>query len=175
MVDKLLTLARLDPQGTSNSNELTNLSKVAEEQLSELGIEALDKHIELSLDGKCQCCVRGDPSMMGVLIRNLVENAIRYTPEHGTVSMKIDEQENHCDNEKENHCHIVVEDSGPGIPEDQFENVFKRFYRVSEENQKGTGLGLALVQRIIEIHKATIEFGKSDLGGLKVEVCFPKK
>ena len=166
MVEKLLTLARLDPQGSLYSNEDIDLSRIAEEQLSELGVEALDKNIELSLDASDKCIVRGDQSMAGVLIRNLVENAIRYTPEKGTVRVKIESKKNMCD--------IVVEDSGPGIPEDQFEKVFKRFYRVSEDGQKGTGLGLALVQRIIEIHKATVKLGKSELGGLKVEVLFPK-
>lgn len=174
MVEQLLTLARLDPQGTSNANEITDVGKVAEEQLSELGIEALEKHIELSLDVPKECCVRGEPSMMGVLIRNLVENAIRYTPENGTVSVRIDDLPDSCGNVHERHCHILIEDSGPGIPEDQFEKVFKRFYRVGEGHQKGTGLGLSLVKRILEIHKATIKFDKSRYGGLKVEVCFPK-
>ena len=174
MVEQLLTLARLDPQGTSNANEITNVGEVAEEQLSELGVEALDKQIELSLDVPRVCRVRSEPSMMGVLIRNLVENAIRHTPENGTVRVRIDDLPESCGNIHEHHCHIVVEDSGPGIPKDQFDKVFKRFYRVGEGHQKGTGLGLALVKRILEIHKATIKFDKSSLGGLKVEVCFPK-
>lgn len=164
MVDQLLTLARLDPQGSLNTNESIDLGHIAEEQLSELGVEALDKHIELSLDAPDKCMVHGEHSMMGMLIRNLVENAIRYTPEKGTVKVHV--------GQNENHCYLVVEDSGPGIPEDQFENVFKRFYRVKEEHNKGTGLGLSLVKRIIEIQKATIQFGKSALGGLKVEVNF---
>lgn len=163
MVEQLLTLARLDPQGMLNANEDSDLCKVAEEQLSELGHEALEKHIELSLEGSQHCMVKGESSMMGILIRNLVENAIRYTPEKGTVRVTIDGEDRQ----------ITVEDSGPGIPEDQYENVFKRFYRVEEGNHKGTGLGLSMVQRIIEIHKATIRFGRSAFGGLKVEINFP--
>ena len=82
----------------------------------------------------------------------------------GTVTVSIMEEDN--------HKHIVVEDSGPGIPEEEYEKVFQRFYRVTEGNHEGTGLGLAMVQRIIEIHRAAIEFGKSRYGGLKVDVCF---
>jgi len=164
MVEKLLTLARLDPQRSLHTNDQVDLGRIAEEQLSELGVEALDKQIELSLDVREKCTIRGEPSMVGVLVRNLVENSIRYTPEKGTVNVTIEK--------KDGHCYFVVEDNGPGIPENQIEHVFKRFYRVNEEEQKGTGLGLALVQRIAEIHKATITFGKSSLGGLKAEVCF---
>lgn len=164
MVEQLLTLARLDPQGSLSTGETIDLARIAEEQLSELGVEALDKHIELSLDAPDHCTINGESSMMGMLIRNLVENAIRYTPEQGTVEVHV--------GKNESHCYLIVEDSGPGIPEDQFENVFKRFYRVKEEHNKGTGLGLSLVKRIIEIQKATIQFGKSNLGGLKVEVQF---
>jgi len=166
MVEQLLTLARLDPQGSLNTSDKqkVDLGRIAEEQLSELGVEALDKHIELSLDASEKCFINGEPSMVGILIRNLVENAIRYTPEKGTVNVSIERVGESCS--------MYIEDSGPGIPEDQFENVFKRFYRVNEEDNKGTGLGLALVQRVAEIHKATIQFGKSSLGGLKVEVSF---
>ena len=102
--------------------------------------------------------------MVGILIRNLVENAIRYTPNGGTVKVSITEESR--------QRHVIVEDSGPGIPEEEYDKVFKRFYRISEGNHEGTGLGLAMVQRIIEIHHAVIQFGKSSLGGLKVDVSF---
>ncbi|WP_455202712.1 ATP-binding protein [Kaarinaea lacus] len=164
MVEQLLTLSRLDPEGSLCCGENANLCHIAEEQLSEIGIAALDKNIDLSLDAPDDCFVKGESVMVGILIRNLVENAIRYTPEGGTVTVSIMEEDN--------HRHVIVEDSGPGIPEEEYEKVFKRFYRVSEGNHEGTGLGLAMVQRIIEIHRAAIEFGKSRYGGLKVDVCF---
>ena len=164
MVEQLLTLSRLDPEGSLCCGENANLCHIAEEQLSEIGIAALEKNIDLSLEAPHDCLVKGEAVMVGILIRNLVENAIRYTPEGGTVTVSIMEEDQ--------HRHIVVEDSGPGIPEEEYEKVFKRFYRVSEGNHEGTGLGLAMVQRIIEIHRAAIEFGKSRYGGLKVNVCF---
>jgi two-component system sensor histidine kinase QseC len=164
MVEQLLTLSRLDPEGSLCCGENANLCHIAEEQLSEIGIAALEKNIDLSLEAPHDCLVKGEAVMVGILIRNLVENAIRYTPDGGTVTVSIMEEDQ--------HRHIVVEDSGPGIPEEEHEKVFKRFYRVSEGNQEGTGLGLAMVQRIIEIHRAAIEFGKSRYGGLKVDVCF---
>ena len=164
MVQQLLTLSRLDPEGTLCSDKTADICHIAQEQLSEIGIKALEKNIELSLDAPDDCTVAGEAVMIGILIRNLVENAIRYTPEGGTVTVVISEQEN--------RQHLIVEDSGPGIPVDEYEKVFKRFYRVSEGNQEGTGLGLAMVQRILEIHRASIQFGKSRYGGLKVDVGF---
>jgi len=164
MVEQLLTLSRLDPEGSLCCGENANLCHIAEEQLSEIGIAALEKNIDLSLEAPHDCLVKGEAVMVGILIRNLVENAIRYTPDGGTVTVSIMEEDQ--------HRHVVVEDSGPGIPEEEYEKVFKRFYRVSEGNHEGTGLGLAMVQRIIEIHRAAIDFGKSRYGGLKVDVCF---
>ncbi|WP_455223593.1 ATP-binding protein [Kaarinaea lacus] len=164
MVEQLLTLSRLDPEGSLCCGENANLCHIAEEQLSEIGVTAIAKNIDLSLEAPHDCLVQGESGMIGILIRNLVENAIRYTPDGGTVTVSITEEDK--------HRHIIVEDSGPGIPEEEYEKVFKRFYRVSEGNQEGTGLGLAMVQRIIEIHRAAIQFGKSRYGGLKVDVCF---
>ncbi|MCI0504935.1 MAG: ATP-binding protein [Gammaproteobacteria bacterium] len=164
MVEQLLTLSRLDPEGSLCSGKNANLCHVAEEQMSEIGITALAKNIDLSLEAPKDCLVQGEPVMIGILIRNLVENAIRYTPAGGTVTVTITEEHR--------HRHLIVEDSGPGIPETEYEKVFKRFYRVNEGNNEGTGLGLAMVQRIIEIHRAAIQFGKSRYGGLKVDVCF---
>ncbi len=164
MVEQLLTLSRLDPEGSLCSGENANLCHIAEEQLSEIGIAALEKNIDLSLEAPHDCLIRGESVMVGILIRNLVENAIRYTPRGGTVTVSITEENS--------YRHVIVEDSGPGIPEEEYEKVFKRFYRVSEGNHEGTGLGLAMVQRIIEIHRAAIEFGKSRYGGLKVDVSF---
>jgi two-component system sensor histidine kinase QseC len=164
MVEQLLTLSRLDPEGSLCSGKNANLCHVAEEQMSEIGITALAKNIDLSLEAPQDCMVQGEPVMIGILIRNLVENAIRYTPPGGMVTVTITEDDQ--------RRHLIVEDSGPGIPESEYEKVFKRFYRVNEGDQEGTGLGLAMVQRIVEIHRAAIQFGKSRYGGLKVDVCF---
>ena len=166
MVEQLLTLSRLDPEGTLCSDKITDLCEVCQQQLSDIGVKSIEKNIELSLDAPAECMVVGEAVMIGVLIRNLVENAIRYTPENGTVLVNI--------SENSTSMHFIVEDSGPGIPEAQYEKVFKRFYRLDEGNQDGTGLGLAMVQRIIEIHRAKIELSKSHLGGLKVDVSFAK-
>ncbi|HEY5603021.1 MAG TPA: ATP-binding protein [Gammaproteobacteria bacterium] len=164
MVAQLLTLSRLDPEGSVGSSASANLCQIAEEQLSGIGITALAKNIDLSLEAPHGCQIQGEPVMVGIMIRNLVENAIRYTPGGGTVTVSI--------TKVDGHWHVIVEDSGPGIPEEEYEKVFKRFYRVAEGNHEGTGLGLALVQRIIEIHRAAIQFSKSRYGGLKVDVRF---
>ena len=111
----------------------------------------------------------GKPSLLSVLVRNLVENAIRYTPEQGKVDISIFEnigQNNH-------KITLQIADSGPGIPPQQREDVFKRFYRGEQSNStEGTGLGLAMVERIAQIHRATIKLSESKYQGLQVDIAF---
>ncbi len=103
------------------------------------------------------------------MIRNLVENAIRYTPPSGHVDVTLVRVGN--------TVRLRVADSGPGIPEEEREKVFTRFYRSSEhegENvENGTGLGLAIVERVCELQQGRIELGESSRHGLQVDVFFP--
>ena len=99
-------------------------------------------------------------------MRNLVDNAIRYTPEGGQVHVCILKV-----NEK---IILRVSDTGPGIPEELYERVFERFYRVLGTNTTGSGLGLAIVQQIASLHNASIKLGKSaEYSGLQVDITFP--
>ncbi len=162
LVDQLLTLARLDPESVSLNDETTHLHRVIEEVLAELAPEALAKNIDLSLSARCRGMVLGKQGMLSILVRNLVENAIRYTPTSGRVAVSLFQDRD--------EIVLRVSDSGPGIPKDERDKIFKRFYRCLGTGTTGSGLGLSIVQRIAEIHNARMELDESIYRGLQFDV-----
>ena len=164
LVEHLLTLSRLDPEGELQDDDTTNLHAVAEEVVAELASEALLKNIEISLNIEDGAYINGKDAMISILVRNVVENAIRYTPENGTVEVNI--------TDLDNRVLLRVSDSGPGIHLEEYDKVFTRFYRSPGMTVEGTGLGLAMVERIAEIHHAKIKLGQSKFGGLQLDVLF---
>ncbi len=162
LVEQLLTLARLDPERNAANERPFDLFILAEDVLSELAPEALDKDIELALNGERGQFVHSNREAFAVLLRNLVINAIRYTPEGGQVEVDV-----HRDGDQ---IELVVADSGPGIPEMERERVFQRFYRSLGTRTPGSGLGLSIVQRIAALNGLQVHLGESALGGLKVTV-----
>jgi two-component system, OmpR family, sensor histidine kinase QseC len=105
--------------------------------------------------------------LVSILIRNIVDNAIKYTPVNGNVLITV--------TGRDRQLELCVEDSGPGISPDQYEKSLERFHRCVETANKtqGTGLGFSMVQRIASIHNADLILGVSQFGGLKVKVLFP--
>jgi two-component system sensor histidine kinase QseC len=168
LVEQLLTLTRLDPEAAASEKEEVQLHILAEEMIAELAPLAIKKDIEVSLSDADCCVISGNPSMLGILIRNLVENAIRYTPEKGQVEVSLVDVNG--------TVRLRVADSGPGIPESEREKVFSRFYRGKEHHgenkENGTGLGLAIVERICALHHARIELHESAFHGLQIDVLF---
>jgi two-component system sensor histidine kinase QseC len=164
LVEQLLTLSRLDPESVLQEGDTANLHAVTEDVLAELAPEALQKNIEISLDIEDDAHIHGKPAMVSILVRNIVENAIRYTPDNGTVEVNIAD--------KGDRILLRVADSGPGIRPQEYDKVFTRFYRSPEITVDGTGLGLAMVQRIVEIHHAEIQLSQSKFGGLQMDVYF---
>ena len=109
--------------------------------------------------------VQGEPVWLEELVNNLVDNALRYTPQHGTVTVK-------CGRRQES-AWLSVEDSGPGIPQIERERVFERFYRSHPEQGDGSGLGLAIVREVANTHRAHIEVTDgAELGGTHIRVVF---
>jgi two-component system sensor histidine kinase QseC len=110
--------------------------------------------------------VNGDAAALAILIRNLVDNAIRYTPPGGRVEVSVAT--------REDGITLTVTDNGPGIPELERARVFERFYRAPGSGGQGCGLGLSIAQRIAELHGASIELAAPVTGsGLQVTVRFP--
>ncbi|MET0120127.1 MAG: sensor histidine kinase, partial [Candidatus Thiodiazotropha sp. 6PLUC9] len=136
--------------------------------LSSIAALAIDKDIEISFDGPSEpVMVSGYSPAIQILLRNLIDNAIRYTPNKGEVSVKL--------TQLDDGVKVIVEDTGPGIPQEQQEGIYQRFRRGEDiNNTQGSGLGLAIVKRIIELHSATIEMQNRKESGLRISVLFPK-
>ena len=144
LVDQMLQLARLDPESGLPDPKSVNLGELAESVCADLGPQILAKNIDFDLTADPGCTVLGQAEWLRVLIRNLVDNAVRYTPEGGRIQVTLSRQSG--------HCKLSVCDSGPGIPADERQSVLQRFHRLNHHNQPGSGLGLAIVTRIAELH-----------------------
>lgn len=165
LVEQLLTLARLEPGAVPPRMESLALRALAVECAVALAPQAMDKSIEISVEEGVATIV-GNAAMLGILLRNLVDNAIRYTPRGGWVSIKVLREKT--------RAVLEVCDSGAGIPPKERDQVIRRFYRVLGSGEDGSGLGLSIVQRIAEFHGATVELGESTAGGLSVRISFPE-
>ena len=168
LVEQLLVLAR---QEANNANEVklepVSLTDLAKRTLGDMVGTAAARQIDLGLHQADEASVRGQPDALVILLRNLVDNAIKYTPAGGTVDMAVLRR-------ADGGAELCVEDSGPGISPEERELVFSRFYRVPGSEAGGSGLGLAIVKSIAERHGAKLALDSSErLGGLKVRVEFP--
>lgn len=170
VVQQLLTLCRLSPETIMPEHFIpVNLSRIAAEVIAQLVPQALLKQIEIELIAKeADYMLLGNTTGLHVLIRNLVDNAIRYTPVGGLIKVLIFN--------KLDSIVLQVIDNGPGIPDKLRARVFERFFRVLGTNAQGSGLGLAIVEQIAKLHKGSISLDTPEEGtGLQVEVRFPKK
>lgn len=168
VVAQLLTLSRLGEEEALTDVKPLDLHKLATEIIAYLAPHALEKNIEIELlPSPPYATVLGNDTALGILIRNVVDNAIRYTPENGAVYVSI----------LETNTQIIfrVTDTGPGIPMELRERVFERFYRMLGTKASGSGLGLAIVTQITALHHGTINLGEPSNGiGLQFDVAFPK-
>jgi two-component system OmpR family sensor kinase len=169
LVEQLLAMARLD-QRDAPRPERVELEPVAREVVEELLPLADSKRIDIGVEAAPGIAVTGDRQALAVLLRNLVDNALRYTPEEGRVDVRIVRAAGN----PERSIVLEVADTGPGIPAEERERVFDRFYRVPGTAAPGSGIGLALVKMIAERHAARVELESRAQGrGLVVRVRFP--
>jgi two-component system OmpR family sensor kinase/two-component system sensor histidine kinase QseC len=170
LVEQLLTLARNEPR-----EAIAELSTIALERAVAHGVAdahalAAARHIDLSLDAQ-PALVRGDPEALRTLVRNIVDNAVRYTPEGGRVRVRT--RAGSRAGGRIEPVLIEVADSGPGIPADDRARLFDRFYRRAGSPEGGSGLGLAIVKAIADRHGAEVRLGDAPEGGLTVTVALP--
>jgi two-component system OmpR family sensor kinase/two-component system sensor histidine kinase QseC len=159
-------LARQEPGAAAAPQHTLVLAPLARQVLADAGPLAQARGSTLELQADEQATVQGDPAALAVLLRNLVDNALRYTPAGGRVEVGL--------TRKGSDVRLRVDDSGPGIPSAERERVFERFVRGSSAApETGSGLGLAIVRSIAQRHGATLALGDSPAGGLRVEVVFP--
>jgi len=167
MVEQLLGLARQDALGQdSAAPERIELSDFAGAAIAELAGFAASKQVELSFLDSMQVAVPGHADSLMILMRNLLDNAVRYTPAGGAVSIAVG---------RHGGCGVlIIADSGPGIPEADLPRVTGRFYRVPGSSDSGSGLGLAIVLAAARHLGARLELRNSVSGGLVASVVFPQ-
>lgn len=163
VVEQLLTLSRMSSGAEINDPEELNLNEIAKTIIIELLPFADEKAIEIELIGEAKHKVIGNHLAIMIMLRNLIDNSIRYSPEKSIITVKLD---NDIDSTS-----ISVIDQGPGIPQNLKERVFERFFRVIGNNAKGSGLGLGIVKEIVNFHNAKIELYDGN-PGLIVKVIF---
>ncbi len=163
LAHQLLTLSRLEPKQKPAAKpvDLAQLTRDAAERWIPLALErSIDLGFELS-----PATLTGDPIWLEELANNLIDNAIRYTPPGGVVTVRC--------GRSAGHPYWEVEDSGPGIPNEEHERIFERFYRLDRTGVDGCGLGLAIVREIAHNHNATIAIENgANLGGALIRVTF---
>jgi two-component system sensor histidine kinase QseC len=164
LLRQLLTQARIDNQ-QAIEQETINLPQLLRETVAELAPLALKKNQDLSLDAPIPLACSGQPILLGLLFNNLVDNAIRYTPNHGEITVRL-KHEGH-------HAIIRVEDNGPGVDPVLLPRLQERFFRVNPQQGDGAGLGLSIVSRIVQLHAGTLLIQNREEGGFVISVTLP--
>jgi len=165
LVEQLLALARSEPDAVLPV-ERVDLVAVARQAIDDTTSFADSRSVTISLiaaDG--EVFVKGDAVALNLLVRNLVDNAVRYSPPASRVEVRVRRQSD--------EAVLEVDESGPGIPDAERARVFDRFYRSADVTESGSGLGLAIVRSVAAAHAATVRLETSTLGGLMVSVSFP--
>ena len=139
-----------------------------QEIIASLAPFALEKHTTIALIAPpTPAYVKGYSRLLSILLRNLIDNAIRYTPENSAIQVIIEKA-------SDKSVILKVIDNGPGIPKELRKRVFEPFFRILGVKAKGSGLGMNIIQQIIDLHQATISLNTPESGqGLEVDIHFP--
>ncbi len=168
IVEQLLALARIDHSTTGESAQPIDMVDLVRDTVARMAPQAVAHNIDLALEVEANfvAVVRGNADLLAVMVRNLVDNALRYIPEGAQVTVQL--------SRRDDHLLLRVEDSGPGIPLELRERVKDRFFRINSTSASGSGLGLSIVVAIAEHHGGNLTLGeRSGAPGLAAEVCLP--
>jgi two-component system OmpR family sensor kinase len=167
LVEQLLLLAREETNSAADPFQPVNLMDTLQLAVTDMLPQAQLKQIDLGVGQSEAAWVRGQPDALHMALRNLIDNAIKYTPNNGQIDISIEVANG--------QALLAVDDSGPGIAPDARPRVFDRFFRAADTlTETGSGLGLAIVKTIADQHGATLRLDHSArLGGLSVELCMP--
>lgn len=164
LAQQLLSHARAT-EAHSQAFAPLNLVQLVRESIEIMLPQAVAKHIDLGFEGDRLAQITGDRALIGELILNLADNAIKYSAADSVVTLAV--------RAYNGAIHLTIEDDGPGIPEADRSAVFERFARLHNVSAEGCGLGLAIVREIADRHRATVTLGDAPGGGLRVEIIFP--
>jgi two-component system phosphate regulon sensor histidine kinase PhoR len=168
LVNDLLRLARLDAHQEGLERTSCDIGILFQDVLADLApaIEAKRQHVSVAI-GEHGCYAWGDAHKLQEILRNLIENAINYSPQEAAITLRA--------TTAHGTCTITIGDSGPGIPDEHLNRVFERFYRVEKSRARpgGTGLGLAIVKHLVELHGGTVTASNRPEGGAVFTVRVP--
>lgn len=166
-LENLLLLARLDPEHANNLPKTQfDLNAVIQEAMQALALFVQDKQIQIQLDVSTQPkMLHANQQLIFTCIRNIVDNAIRYSLEHGQIYISLKQQRDAIE--------LVIENEGQGVDVEILERLGERFYRALGTKTQGSGLGLSICKKIVELHQGKIKFSQSCYGGLKVSLQLP--
>ncbi|MBN9428623.1 MAG: two-component sensor histidine kinase [Burkholderiales bacterium] len=165
LVGQLLTLARSEPDARAPDGGPIDLAAIAGGAVAEMTPLAESRQATIAFSAPDSAPMAGDGRGLHSLVRNLIDNALTHSPPGVRVQVAIERGERELT--------LCVDDDGPGIPTDERERVFNRFYRRAPGERDGSGLGLAIVKAVVERHRGSIELAQSPLGGLRVQVRLP--
>ena len=164
LVEQLLSLSRLEAAQTPAMANV-DLRALARQVVAELAPKAIGKQQSLEFEGSAPCVMPGNETLLAVLVRNLVDNAVRYSPPAARIRVSV--------REEAGQVVLGVEDSGPGLDAADRQRLGERFFRVTGSPESGSGLGWSIVRRIAAVHRMTIDTNQpSMLGGLCVQVFY---
>jgi two-component system, OmpR family, sensor histidine kinase CpxA len=182
LIQKLLTIARLEAGAESIEKVPVHLEQIIHEITRDATFEAQTRHCEVEATVMDDCVVMGSPSLLHSAIENVVRNAIRYTQEGTSVQVRLEQGAGlqNMGQKKDGvggpEAVVRVTDSGPGVPEDELDKLFRPFYRIDDARGRqtgGVGLGLAITDRAVRLHGGTIRVSNRPQGGLMVEIRLP--
>jgi len=166
LVQQLLTMARLDPDAAAAAPSAVPVGALVSSVADDLRPLAEERAIELTVDdNSAGATVSGSEDALRILFNNLIDNAIRYTPEGGRVTARIARDGN--------AVQASVDDTGPGIADEERERVFDRFYRAPGAGSSGNGLGLAIARQVVDMHRGGVRLESNPGGGLRAIVTLP--
>lgn len=167
VVNQILLLSRTSPELFHLQLGRVDAFEVAQKVITDLYSKIESRQQEISLEGD-SVILQSTEFTLYTLLQNLIGNAIAYSPDQAVIQVTVQRRASQLE--------LIVEDSGPGVPEEERANVLKRFHRHKTQDQHrstGSGLGLAIVGQIVMLHHGQIALGKATLGGLKVVVTLP--
>lgn len=165
LIEQLLGMARLEPSAREATFAPVALDGLIKQVVANFSTQAEARDIDLGVGACAALTLTGQADSLQMLLGNLVDNALRYTPVGGRVDVELTADAG--------NAIISINDSGPGIPEPERERVFERFYRVTGSEAPGSGLGLAIVRQVAILHGGRVELGTAPMGGLAARVVLP--
>jgi two-component system sensor histidine kinase QseC len=169
-IEQILALHRFTPEQLKAASTRCDLRQLAQAAIIDLYEACRAKQQSIELEADAPVIVEGGEFALQTLLRNLIDNASKYTPAGGSILLSVTPRDGEA-------C-IAIDDSGPGIPEADHQRVFDRFYRVGGDRHAsgvvGSGLGLSIIAQIVRLHGGHVALQRSpQLGGLRVEILLP--